>query len=173
MKKPLFRMLAISHYCIGAVLFFTGIAKLHLRIHELAMRELQRSADLGWGKAQVLFGQLLKYRGATAYNKIASIGYLRASASEGNREAQFMLAEALTDKSLMDVMPVEAESKTENSDNQLKDPVALYLSAAKAGHVMSALRLNKIYEQGLFGIKPDNGKAEYWFSEFIKHGKQI
>ena len=165
-------MLAITHYCIGALLFFSGIAKLHVRIHEFAMRELQRSADAGLNKAQLLFGQLLKYRGATAYNKIASIGYLRASASNGNAEAQFMLAEAITDKSLMDVMPLEAGIKTENHD-QLKDPVALYLLAAKAGHVMSALRLNKIYEQGLYGTKPNKEQAEHWYSEFIKHGKKI
>jgi len=34
--------------------------------------------------------------------------------------------------------------------------------AAKHGYTKSAVELAKIYEKGMFGIDPDEEKAEYW-----------
>jgi TPR repeat protein len=170
MKKQLSNLIAAVHYSLGAFLFYSGFARIHRRLHEFSMRELQRSADLGWTKAQVLFGQLLKYRGATDFNKIAGIRYLRESAAKGSADAQFMLAEAIQDKSL-----IELTSSAEQGSNQLldlDDPLMLYLSAAKSGHAMAALRLSKIYQQGSCQQKIDTEQAEYWRSEFLKQGSQ-
>mgnify|MGYP002700105794 FL=1 len=177
MKKQLSNIIASAHYYLGAFLFHSGCARIHQRVHEFSMRELQRSADLGMGKAQLLFGQLLKYRGATDFNKIAGIRYLRESAEKGSIDALFMLAEALQDKSLIEFTAPEAMGVTDaahkqNSRLDISDPVMLYLAAAKAGHVMAALRLSKIYQQGSLGQVIDSEQAEYWRSEFMEQGKK-
>lgn len=172
MNKPLSKIFARIHYAVGASLFFSGIARLHQRLHEFAMRELQRSADLSYVKAQVLFGQLLKYRGATAYNKVASIRYLRESAQSGSKDAQFMLAESLTDQTIIDSGNGYNAISEGSNLTVFNNPVELYLLAANAGHVMAALRLSKIYREGSYGEQVDIEKANKWHAEFLKYGDQ-
>ena len=171
MNKSLSKIFAHLHYLVGATLFFSGTARIHVRLHEFAMRELQRSADLGLVKAKVLFGQLLKYRGATAYNKIASIRYLRESALSGSADAQFMLAESLIDQSVIDPS-LSYNAVSEDSISALNDPIELYLLAANSGHIMAALRLSKIYRTGKYGVEMNLEEADKWHAEFLKHGGQ-
>lgn len=152
-------------------MFYSGIARLHVRLHEFSMRELQRSADLGLVKAKALFGLLLKYRGATAYNKVAGIRYLRESAQSGSTDAQFMLAESLIDQALIDPS-ISYNAVSEDSTSTLNDPVELYLLAANAGHIMAALRLSKIYRTGQYGVEMNLEEADKWHAEFLKYGGQ-
>jgi TPR repeat protein len=169
MKKQLLQIKSHIHYYIGSTLFFSGLARLNVRVHECSMKQLQRAADGGLTKAQLLFGQLLTYRGATAYNKIAGLEYLQASALEGSKEAQFMLAEAIINKDIID---------TQITDKQLPHlprkpliPLDLYRLAAESGHAMAALRLSKIYRQGGHGITKNAEQADHWLAEFMKQGK--
>jgi TPR repeat protein len=171
MKKQLLRFKSLIHYGIGSMLFFSGLARLHVRLHEFSMRQIQRAADDGLGKAQLLFGQLLTYRGATAFNKIAGLKYLHTSVLEGSKEAQFMLAEAIINKDIIDNHIIDGQ----NPKSEIKplDPVDLYRLAAQSGHVMAALRLSKIYREGRLGIIKNTEQADYWLEEFIKQGKQL
>lgn len=146
-------------YTLGRCLFTWGIAHWHRRIHEFAMRRLQTAADKNYGPAQLFFGQLLKYRGASVLNRVAGIRYLHDSAEKGNSDAQFMLAEALLDPNL--VYPTELVKH---------DPVTLYQQAADAGHKMAALRLSKAYENGLMGLSKNTKLAAQYFEQFSRDG---
>jgi TPR repeat protein len=171
MKKQLLQVKSHIHYYIGSMLFFSGLARLNVRVHEFSMRQLQRAADSGLGKAQLLFGQLLTYRGATAYNKIAGLKYLQKSALEGSKEAQFMLAEAIVSKQIIDTQIIDKQ--TSNSSIKPQSPFDLYRLVAESGHIMAALRLSKIYRHGGYGITKNTQQADYWLAEFMKQGKQL
>ena len=149
------RLRSSCHYLLGASLFKSGLAGLHPLIHEKTMRQLQRAAEHQHPQALLLFGQLLRYKGATQFNKIAGAGYLRQAAMQGNRDAQFLLAEVLADSDL--VMAKELD----------ESPVDWYLKAAQKGHIMSALRLSKIYHNGLYGESIDENQAQYWRDKFM------
>ena len=138
-------------------LFDCGVAGWHQQIHEFAMRRIQMAADLDYLPAQLLFGQLLKYRGLTVYNKIAGVGYLRKAAQQGSTDAMFVLAEALQDDNLV---------MSQAEPNEVLD---LYTLAAQAGHVMAALRLSKIYKKGLLGNEHNSELAEYWSARFLQN----
>jgi TPR repeat protein len=176
MKKRSLQIKSIIHYWMGSLLFFSGFARLHVVLHEFSMRQLQRAADSGLAKAQLLFGQLLIYRGASAANKIAGIKYLQTSALEGSKDARFMLAESMTSADLinhaglMDNVGLDANNALKID---LQDPVELYRLAAEAGHTMAALRLSKIYRQGDFGMNTSIEQADYWLQEFMEQGKQV
>lgn len=146
-----------SHYFLGSLLFKSGIAGANAWLHEKTMRQIQRAADLHHPDALVLFGQLLQYRGVTPYNRIAGVGYLRRAAQNGNASAQFLLAEALVRKAF-----IVAREPGE-------DPVNWYLQAGKQGYIMAALRLSKIYHNGLYGQKVDEAKAQHWRDQFMSN----
>jgi len=146
-------------YRLGYSLFKSGVAGWHKRLHEFAMRRLQLAADDGYEPAQLFFGQLLKYRGASVLNRVAGIRYLQQSAEQGSSQAQFMLAEALLDPNL--VYPPDLVKLS---------PLALYEQAAAAGHKMAALRLSKAYEQGLLGLAVNQHKAVQYFEQFSREG---
>ncbi len=146
-------------YRLGYSLYVSGIAGWHKRIHEFAMRRLQQAADAEYEPAQLFFGQLLKYRGASVLNRVAGIRYLQRSADKGSSQAQFMLAEALLDPNL--VYPPDLVKQS---------PLDLYEAAAAAGHKMAALRLSKAYEQGLLGVAINQDKAVQYFEQFSRDG---
>lgn len=146
-------------YILGRFLFLSGLAQWHRRLHEFAMKRLQVAADQDFAPAQLFFGQLLKYRGASVLNRVAGIRYLHQSADKGSAEAQFMLAEALLDPEL--VYP---------SDLIKHDPVKLYENAAASGHNMAALRLSKAYEQGSLGLPQNAELAARYFEQFSRDG---
>jgi len=180
MKHTIQIIISKLQYQLGAFLFFSGVARVHYRVHEFAMRTLQRAADSDHTAAQLLIGKLLKYRGATVYNKISGVNYLRQSANKGSPEAQFMLAEALVDQTLVKNgsqykgIDVGISTSIENQKDSTiqENPADLYLLAAGAGHAIAALRLSKIYKEGTLGLERDLTQSEYWFAEFMKHGKQ-
>jgi TPR repeat protein len=147
-------------YRIGALLFLSGIGRLHQSIHGFAMRCLQRAANADNVKALLLFGQLLKYRGVSIPNRLAGVQYLRKAADKGLIDAQFMLAEALCDDTLL----IKASDE--------KEILALYTQAAEQGHVVAALRLKKAYGLGLWGVPVDKVLANYWSEQFMKSSKQ-
>ncbi len=147
---------ASFQYRLGAFIFNSGVGRWHHSLHEFSMTRLQRSADAGHIKALLLIGQLLKYRGVSLKNKQAGVKYLHSAASKGLMDAQFMLAEALTDDAL--------QLKTDNETQIL----ALYEQAAQQGHIMAALRLKKAYINGLWGAQPDQQQADYWSEQFLK-----
>lgn len=146
-------------YSLGRCLYVTGVAAWHRRIHEFAMRRLQTAADKNYAPAQLFFGQLLKYRGASVLNRIAGIRYLHESAEKGSADAQFMLAEALLDPEL--VYPPDLIHQT---------PLYLYEQAAQSGHKMAALRLSKAYEQGTLGVAQNADLAAKYFEQFSRDG---
>jgi len=142
------------HFYLGLFLFKTGVAGWHPWMHEKTMRQLQRASDAGIEDALLMFGQLLRYKGATVYNKTAGIRYLESVANTGRAEGQFMLAEAIVDPNLI------SQKSPENA-------VTLYHRAAEQGHLMAALRLSKIYHNGLYGQPVDESKAEHWRNQFL------
>lgn len=148
-------MISNFHYCLGAILYKTGLAGLHPWLHEKTMRQLQRAAEKQHGKALLLFGQLLRYKGLTDYNKIAGVTYLRQAAQLGQVDALFLLAEALSDTNF-----IVAKQPEDNI-------VDYYFKSAQQGHLMSALRLSKIYHNGLYGESKDESKAQYWRDQFM------
>lgn len=152
-------MISNLHYWLGAVLFKTGLAGLHPWLHEKIMRQLQRAAEKQHSDALLLFGQLLRYKGMTPYNKIAGVGYLRQAVISdyflGQADALFLLAEALCDPDLL-----VAKQPQDNV-------VDYYEKAANQGHLMSALRLSKIYHNGLYDQAKDELKAQYWREKFM------
>jgi TPR repeat protein len=176
MKKPALQIKSIIHYWIGSLLFFSGVARMHVVLHEFSMKQLQRAADSGLAKAQLLFGQLLTYRGAAADNKMAGIQYLQKAALEGSNEARFMLAESMASSDLIEhvafIDDAASDLNTAGTIN-IQSPVELYRLAAESGHTMAALRLSKIYRQGDFGINKSIEQADYWLQEFMKQGKQV
>ena len=143
------------HFILGKFLFNTGIAGLTPWVHEKAMRQLQRAADRGQEEALLLFGVLLRYKGATPYNKIAGVEYLRGLAQSGRADAQFLFADALLDPKLI------------TSDYKSENPLDWYKQAAEQQHPMAMLRLSKIYHNGLYGESIDDKKAEYWRARFM------
>ncbi len=147
---------ASAQYSLGAFIFNAGLGRWHYKLHEFSMAKLQRSADAGHTKALLLIGVLLKYRGVSLKNKLAGVEYLRSAASQGVMDAQFMLAEALVDDSLL----LKAADEIQI--------LSLYEQAAKQGHIMAALRLKKAYINGLWGAKPDQQQAGYWSEQFLK-----
>ncbi len=147
-------------YRLGALLFLSGIGRFHSSIHDFAMRCLQRAANAGNVNGLLLIGQLLKYRGVTAPNRLAGVEYLRKASGRGLVDAKFMLAEALCDKSLL--LQVTND----------KEVLTLYTQAAEQGHVVAALRLKKAYDQGLWGAPIDKVLARYWSEQFMKSSKQ-
>lgn len=180
MKYSVWTGVAFFQYFLGAFLYFSGIAKAHHRVHDFTMRCLQRAADLKHQKAELLMGKLLRYRGVNKHSQLVGLQYLRRSAAQGQTEAQFLLAEALVDdhyiarEAYIDASMTVSQSEVNQTVNVDADeaPVTLYLAAAESGHVMAALRLSKIYEQGKFGVEIDTEKSTFWLEEFMKHGKQ-
>lgn len=173
MKKHLSQLKASLHYWLGVVLFKSGMAGKHVLIHDFCMAQLQRAADDGMTKAQLLFGQLLAYRGLTDLNKVAGMKYLRSSAQQGSADAQFMLAEALLDESKIETTSLTKSCNGAFEPLNIAEPIALYIKAAKAGHTMAALRLSQFYRQGKYGLECDEQQADYWQSEFYKKGNQV
>lgn len=149
-------LLARCFYFIGRVLFKTGLAGQSEKIHHFCMRQLQRSADLGYQPALLLFGQILSYRGVTAMNKRRGVEYL-AQLAERSVQARFMLAEQLAHND--DVVLIH------------HDPLSLYESAANEGHIMAALRLSQAYKYGKWGAQQDADQAQMWSDRFHQHSK--
>ena len=157
-------------YQIARFLFKTGIAGWHPNIHRYVMGLFQRSADQEFEPAQLFFGQLLKYKGVSSLNRVAGITYLRRSALHGSMQAQFMLAEALRDQSLVSSIVIDATNGAQ-SEPVSESPLSLYTAAAEAGHKMAALRLCQIYREGLLGVEPDAGLAKQYFDQFSRDGQ--
>lgn len=154
------RLFSTLHYGLGALLFKSGVAGWHPWLHEKTMRQLQRAADQGHPKALPLFGLLLRYRGATQFNKISGIRYLLTAAQSGNIDSQFFIAEAMAS-------PTWLPQYMQGLESQQQTPLYWYLKAAEQGHAMAALRLAKAYHQGLFDTQVDEEKANYWRTQFM------
>lgn len=159
MYQTIRRKLTIVNMLLAKWIFDCGIGAWHQKIHEFAMRRIQLAADMDYLPAQLLFGQLLKYRGLTPYNKIAGLGYLRKAAQQGSVDGMFMLAEALQDVNLI------------ASQSEPGEVLNLYQSAAKQGHIMAALRLSQIYKSGLLGVESDLNVSNYWSEQFMQNAK--
>lgn len=160
MFQILKRRFTILNMHLAKWLFDCGAGAWHQKIHEFAMRRIQLAADMDYMPAQLLFGQLLKYRGLTAYNKIAGVGYLRKAAQQDCVDAMFMLAEALQDENLVAIASEPDEA------------LNLYQHAAEQGHIMAALRLSQIYKNGLLGVARDLNVAGYWSEQFMQHANE-
>lgn len=156
MKKLGDLLLARCFYFIGRVLFNTGLAGRSEKIHHFCMRQLQRSADLGYQPALLLFGQILSYRGVTSMNKRRGVEYL-AQLAEQSVQAKFMLAEQLV------------HNKDVIIPNQ--NPLRLYQAAAEQGHAMAALRLSQAYKEGKWGARQDSELAQTWSERFHQHSQ--
>ncbi|EAT11974.1 hypothetical protein RED65_11555 [Oceanobacter sp. RED65] len=149
-------LLARCFYFIGRLLFKTGLAGWSEKIHHFSMRQLQRSADLGFQPALLLFGQILSYRGVTPMNKRRGIEYL-ATLAEQSVQAQFMLAEQLVHNKEV-IIPNH-------------NPLSLYQAAAEQGHAMAALRLSQAYKDGKWGAQQDLQLAQTWSERFHQHSR--
>jgi len=155
------RLFSICHYWFGALLFKSGVSGWHPWLHEKTMRQLQRAADQGHPNALALFGALLRYRGATDFNKISGIRYLIESAQKGHADSQFFVAEAMSSSFWLPQYMNELHEEQQS-------PVFWYIKAAQQEHPMAALRLAKVYHQGLHGTQIDDEKAEYWRAKFME-----
>jgi len=161
MTKRSHSLLVALRFGIGKVLYIGGFAQYHHGIHNWAMTQLQKAAVGHHQGAQLLLGQLLKYRGTSIQAKAAGIEYLRQAASSGSCEACFMLAEATADKNLI-----------MGSAHQ-RDRLGLYLQAAEAGHIMAALRLSQFYREGSADGDINIKQADYWLEQFMKNGQCV
>jgi len=153
------RLLAIWQFQLGRLLYQSGIAGWHVKLHEFTMRQLQKASHKGHSQAQQLISKLLAYKGVSVLDKRAGVALLASQAEKGDAESQFLYAEMLL-----------------KSDTVLAEQTSAgnwYLAAAKQGHIMAALRLSKAYEQGLYGLEQDSAQAEYWSKQFMQHSKNM
>ena len=162
----------VGFYALGAGLFFTGLARFHVKLHEFAMRQIQRAAQAGSEKALLLMGQILVYRGASEYNRVAGVTYLQdlvasydpqIGDSKVFAQACFLLAEAYENPELVVVKNA--------ADHSIQSSAHLYLKAAECGHIMAALRLSKAYKNGTLGLAKDSVLAEQWMTTFLQASK--
>jgi len=153
-------ILAALYYGIGGFLFRFGMAGWHRKLHEFAMKQLQKASHKQHPKAQQLMAKLLAYRGEGVLDKRAGVDLLALQAQKGDAQSQFLYAEML----------LKSEAISSQSQTQA---AKWYLAAAEQGHAMAALRLSKAYRQGQLGLKADPNLADYWSTQFMQHSKNM
>lgn len=154
------RILREVQYRIGALLYFSGMAAWHKRIHEYTMKQLQKAAHKELPQAQQLMAKLLTYRGVDTLDKRAGIALLAIQAEKGDAQSQFLYAEAIAKS---DVILTDTKANAAH----------WYLESAKQGHAMAALRLSKAFKNGWLGFEIDESQAEYWSQQFMQHSKNV
>jgi len=146
-------------HALGAFIFSRGMGRWQKRLHDFSMNCLQRAANAGHSQALLMAGQILTHRGEGISSRQTGMKYLRTAADRGNPDAQFMLAQAMCDETL-------------GLNHEDEDILALYKQAAYQGHLMAALKLKKVYTDGLWGVSADEAQASYWSEQFMKSSKK-